>query len=225
MKVVEATGKTQEEAIANGLKMLGSVRDEVDQDVVSQTEEETRVKLTIKEPRQYLTALTSYILTACGFKTIITVTKDDQGFYVNIKTRHADSLLIGKRGETLWSLQYLISRLAKRYYSNIRILIDVNGYRIRRNNFLKKKAEAVAHVVLETGREMALDAMTKREEKIVMMRLVEIKGIKIYTIGKGVNRNIVIAPLSGAPDETGDAGTDVNKIVSEHDHDDEDLDH
>lgn len=223
MKVVEATGKTQEEAIANGLKMLGSIRDEVDQEVISQTEEETRVKLTIKEPRQYLTALTNYVLTACGFKTMITVTKDDQGFYVNIKTRHADSLLIGKKGETLWSLQYLISRLTKRFYSNIRILIDVNGYRIRRNNFLKKKAEAVAHIVLETGREMALDAMTKREEKIVMMRLVELKGIKIYTIGKGVNRNIVIAPSGGEPGESGVTEADIKKIVTEHD--EEDLDH
>jgi len=200
MKVVEATGKNLEEAITNGSKMLGTVRDETDYEVIAQTEEETKVKMTIKEPRQYLYALTNYMLATGGFRTNITVVKDDQGFYINIKARHADSLLIGKRGETLWSLQYLVSRLAKRFYSNIKILVDVNGYRVRRNNFLKKKAEAVAHVVLETHREMALDSMTKREEKIVMNRLAEIKGIKIYTIGKGVNRNVIIAPANGMPE-------------------------
>lgn len=197
MKVVEATGKTLEEAIANGLKSLGALRDEVEHELVSQTEEETKINLKIKEPRQFLTALTNYILAGSGFRTNLLVTKDDQGFYVNIKTRYGDALLIGKKGETLWALQYLISRLAKRYYSNIKILVDVNGYRIRRNDFLKKKAEAVARVVTDTGREMALDAMTKREEKIVLHRLAEIKGIKIYSIGKGVNRNIIIAPSTG----------------------------
>lgn len=194
MKIVEVTGKNLEEAITNGLKMLGASRDEIDYEIISQTEQETKVKLTTKEPQQYLYALTNFLLTGLGFRTNITVIKDERGFYINIKTKYSDSLLIGKNGETLWSLQYLLSRLAKRFYSNLKVLVDINGYRIKRNNFLKKKAEAIAHIVLETGREMALDPMTKREERIVSDKLTEIKGIKIYTIGKGGNRNVIIAP-------------------------------
>lgn len=194
MKMVEASGSDLDEAIEHGVKMLKARRDEVTYEVVSQDDEETKITVTIKEPRQYLYELTSFILTSCGFKPNITITKDDRGFYLNIKTRHTDAILIGKKGETLWSLQYLISRLVKRFYPNLKILVDVSGYRMRRTNFLKKKAEAIARIVLQTGREMALDPLTKREQQIVESKLSEIKGVKLYTIGKGVSKNVIIAP-------------------------------
>ncbi|MGB9720203.1 MAG: R3H domain-containing nucleic acid-binding protein [bacterium] len=194
MKTIEATGKDLNEAIAQGIKILGVIQDEITYEILSQSETETKVKITIKEPRQYLQTLTNYVLTSMGFKVGITVTKDEQGFNISIKTRHADSLLIGKNGENLWALQYIISRLVKRFYSNIKILVDVNGYRQHRNNFLRKKAEAIARIVLQTGREMALDPMTPREERIVTNKINELKGVKLYSIGRGSNRTIIIAP-------------------------------
>ncbi len=194
MKTIEATGKDLNEAIAQGIKTLGVIQDEITYEILSQSETETKVKITIKEPRQYLQTLTNYVLTSMGFKVGITVSKDEQGFNISIKTRYADSLLIGKNGENLWALQYIISRLVKRFYSNIKILVDVNGYRQHRNNFLRKKAEAIARIVLQTGREMALDPMTPREERIVTNKINELKGVKLYSIGRGGNRTIIIAP-------------------------------
>ena len=194
MKTAEASGTDLTDAIENGIKILRVRREEIDYDVISKTDEETQVKVTIKEPHQHLSELASFILTSCGFKPNITVTKDDKGLYLNIKTKRTDAILIGKKGETLWSLQYLISRLMKRFHPNLKILVDVGGYRMRRNNFLKKKAEAIAHIVLQTGREMALDPLTKKEQQVVENRLAEIKGVKIYTIGKGVSKNVIIAP-------------------------------
>ncbi len=194
MKTVEATGKDLNEAIENGLNEMKVRLDEVDYEVISETDELTTVKLTIKEARQHLQELTTFILTSCGFKPNISITKDEKGLYLNIKTKHTDAILIGKKGETLWALQYLISRLMKRFHPNLKILVDVGGYRNRRNNFLKKKAEAIARIVLQTGREMALDPLTKKEQQIVESKLSEIKGVKIYTIGKGVSKNVIIAP-------------------------------
>ncbi len=194
MKTVEATGKDLNEAIENGLNEMKVRLDEVDYEVLSETDELTTVKLTIKEARQHLQELTTFILTSCGFKPNISITKDEKGLYLNIKTKHTDAILIGKKGETLWALQYLISRLMKRFHPNLKILVDVGGYRNRRNNFLKKKAEAIARIVLQTGREMALDPLTKKEQQIVESKLSEIKGVKIYTIGKGVSKNVIIAP-------------------------------
>ena len=194
MKTAEASGTDLTDAIENGIKILRVRREEIDYDVISKTDEETQVKVTIKEPHQHLSELASFILTSCGFKPNITVTKDDKGLYLNIKTKRTDAILIGKKGETLWSLQYLISRLMKRFHPNLKILVDVGGYRMRRNNFLKKKAEAIAHIVLQTGREMALDPLTKKEQQVVENRLAEMKGVKIYTIGKGVSKNVIIAP-------------------------------
>jgi len=194
MKTVEATGRNLDEAIENGLKLLRVRKEEIDHEIISQTEEETSVRLTIKEARKHILEVTNYILTSCGFRPTVQVSKDDKGFYINIKTKHADAILIGKKGETLWALQYLISRMLKRFHPNLKILVDVGGYRMRRNNFLKKKAEAIACIVLQTGREMALDPLTRKELQIVETKLSEIKGVKLYTIGKGVSKNVIIAP-------------------------------
>ncbi len=194
MKTVEASGRDLDDAIQKGITQLKVRREEVDYEVISQSDDETTVRLTIKEARQHLHELTDFILTRCGFRSTINITKDDKGLYVNIKTKRTDAILIGKKGETLWALQYLISRLMKRFHPNLKILVDVGGYRMRRNNFLRKKAEAIARIVLQTGREMALDPLTKKEQQIVANKLSEIKGVKIYTIGKGVSKNVIIAP-------------------------------
>jgi spoIIIJ-associated protein len=194
MRLAEATGKNLDEAIENGLKTLKVRQAEVEYEILSEMEDEVKIKMEVKEPRQHLLELTKYILENCGFKPTINVTKDDKGFYLNIKTRHADAILIGKKGETLWALQYIITRLMKRFHPNLKILVDVSGYRMRRTNFLKKKAEAIARIVLQTGREMALDPLTKREKQIVETKLSEIKGVKIYSIGKGASTNVIIAP-------------------------------
>ncbi|KPK63939.1 hypothetical protein AMJ83_04495 [candidate division WOR_3 bacterium SM23_42] len=194
MKLAEASGKTLEEAIENGLKALRVRQEEIEYELISEETEDVKIKMEVKEPRQHLLELTKFILESCGFKPNINITKDEKGFYLNIKTRHADAILIGKKGETLWALQYIITRLMKRFHPNLKILVDVSGYRMRRTNFLKKKAEAIARIVLQTGREMALDPLTKREQQIVEAKLSEIKGVKLYSIGKGASKNVIIAP-------------------------------
>ena len=194
MRLAEATGNNLEEAIENGLKTLKVRREEVEYEVISETEGDVKLKMEVKEPRQHLLEVTKYILECSGFKPNISIIKDDKGFYLNIKTRHADAILIGKKGETLWALQYIITRLMKRFHPNLKVLIDVSGYRMRRTNFLKKKAEAIARIVRQTGREMALDPLTKREKQVVEGILSEIKGVKLYSIGKGASTNVIIAP-------------------------------
>lgn len=194
MKLAEASGKTLEEAIENGLKALRVRQEEIEYEIISEEEEDIKIKMEVKEPRQHLLELTKFILESCGFRPNINITKDEKGFYLNIKTRHADAILIGKKGETLWALQYIITRLMKRFHPNLKILVDVSGYRMRRTNFLKKKAEAIARIVLQTGREMALDPLTRREQQIVEAKLSEIKGVKLYSIGKGASKNVIIAP-------------------------------
>jgi spoIIIJ-associated protein len=194
MRLTEASGKNLDEAIESGLKTLRVRQNEVEYELISETEDEVKIKMEVKEPRQHLLEVTKFILESCGFRPNINIAKDDKGFYVNIKTRHADAILIGKKGETLWALQYIITRLIKRFHPNLKILVDVSGYRMRRTNFLKKKAEAIARIVLQTGREMALDPLTKREQQIVEGKLSEIKGVKLYSIGKGASKNVIIAP-------------------------------
>jgi predicted RNA-binding protein Jag len=87
MKTAEASGTDLTDAIENGIKILRVRREEVDYEIISETDDATQVKVTIKEPHQHLSELASFILTSCGFKPNITVTKDDKGLYLNIKTK------------------------------------------------------------------------------------------------------------------------------------------
>lgn len=73
------------------------------------------------------------------------------------------------------------------------IIIDVGGYKQRRENFLRKKAQAIAKIVSESGREMMFDPLTDKERRIVEQTITEIEGVRCYTIGSGYRKNVIIA--------------------------------
>lgn len=130
-----------------------------------------------------------------GFRVKLELKATDDGYYVNIRTRSSDGIIIGKRGETLRSLQYILKAILKRRYPDFqRITLDVGGYRLRRENFLRKKAVAIAKIVLETRREMALDPLTDKERTVVEEVLRPLTGIRTYTIGSGIRKNVIVAP-------------------------------
>ncbi|MEO0081149.1 MAG: hypothetical protein ABIL25_02510 [candidate division WOR-3 bacterium] len=119
----------------------------------------------------------------------------DGSYYCNIRTRQSSGLLIGHRGSTLRALQYLTRTIVRQHYPDCPIVtVDVGGYRVRRENFLCKKATAVARIVLETKREMALDVLTEKEMETVEQALKSISGIRVYALGTGPRRNVIIAP-------------------------------
>lgn len=137
----------------------------------------------------------STLIRLIGIKARIEISRNEQGYYANIKTRHSTGLLIGHRGGTLRSLQYLTRIIVRQDYPDVPVItVDVSGYRVRRENFLRKKATAVARIVMETGREMALDLLTEKEMEIVQDALKEMHTIRVYALGTGTRRNIIIAP-------------------------------
>ncbi|MEO0119214.1 MAG: KH domain-containing protein [candidate division WOR-3 bacterium] len=131
-----------------------------------------------------------------GVKAKVDVKEEKNGYYANIKAKPYAGLLIGRRGVNLKALQYLVRLVVKKragYF--VPLVLDVSGYRMRRINFLKKKALAVAKIVLETKKEMALDELNDKEIAIVSETLNQIAGIKFYTIkGTGNKKNVIIAP-------------------------------
>ncbi|MEO0089398.1 MAG: KH domain-containing protein [candidate division WOR-3 bacterium] len=131
-----------------------------------------------------------------GVKAKVDVKEEKNGYYANIKAKPYAGLLIGRRGVNLKALQYLVRLVVKKragYF--VPLILDVSGYRMRRINFLKKKALAVAKIVLETKKEMALDELNDKEIAIVSETLNQIAGIKFYTIkGTGNKKNVIIAP-------------------------------
>jgi spoIIIJ-associated protein len=131
-----------------------------------------------------------------GCKAEIEVKPKRAKYYVNIKTRRYDSLLIGKNGKTLEALDYLLNLLIKRKIPNVTAEIDISGYKERKRQFLINKALAIARQVRETGREMRMDGLNQREIRLVRNALKREKDIKAYMVGRGENKVLVIAPAA-----------------------------
>ncbi|MDO7906161.1 RNA-binding cell elongation regulator Jag/EloR [Paenibacillus sp. JX-17] len=103
-------------------------------------------------------------------------------------------MLIGRRGQTLDSLQYLVNIVANRYSTGfIRIILDAENFRARRQKTLEDLAERLAGQVLRTGKESILEPMPAAERKIIHARLQHHKQIKTYSKGEDPNRRVVIS--------------------------------
>jgi spoIIIJ-associated protein len=135
------------------------------------------------------------ILDLTGIRSRVDVEKSREEYYVNIRPSVSKGLLIGRRGTTLRAIQYLTRLIVKRKYPDVApVMVDVGGYRMRRENFLCKKAEAVARIVMETRREMALDPLTDKERTLVEEHLRILPEVRVYSVATGSKQNVIIAP-------------------------------
>jgi spoIIIJ-associated protein len=105
------------------------------------------------------------------------------------------SILIGKRAETLNALQYIanliISKELGRY---VTLIIDVEGYRERRNNQLRQIAKRMAEQAIKTGRRQILEPMPANERRIIHMELRNYPALKTESIGEDPYRKVTIIP-------------------------------
>lgn len=119
-----------------------------------------------------------------------------------IKPLHVDiegkdlSILIGRRGETLSALQY-ITRLivGKELHRPVAIIIDVEGYRSRREQQLRQLARRIAKQAIDTDRTVALEPMPANERRIIHMELREDPRVETESIGEGNRRKVTVRPV------------------------------
>jgi spoIIIJ-associated protein len=122
--------------------------------------------------------------------------RDLSGKYVNIMLDGKDAaFLVGKHGEVLNALQYLLNIVSSRKITaGVRATLDANDYRKRREDALTKLATKIADQVMERQEEAVLDALPAFERRIVHKALSTITGISTYSEGEEPNRRVVIAP-------------------------------
>ena len=102
--------------------------------------------------------------------------------------------MIGYRAETLNALQnIIISALKKHVQYSARVLLNINGYREKRDETLKQLAEKIAKTVIRTGKSVTLEPMSAYERKIIHYQLGDKEKIKTYSIGEEPHRRVVIA--------------------------------
>lgn len=135
------------------------------------------------------------LINGIGLRARLDMTRKPDGYYINIEARRATALLIGHRGATLKSIQYLARLIVRRDYPDVPpVTVDVAGYAERRDHRLRQKATAVARIVLRTHREMALDMLTEKDMRVVQDELASMPGVRVHAVGDGPRRYVVISP-------------------------------
>jgi spoIIIJ-associated protein len=141
-------------------------------------------------------------------KATVNVEVEDDRIGLRIETDDA-GLLIGKQGQTLDALQYLVTKmLAKRSHSKVRIAIDVEAYRARHNEALALLAQKYGEKVKKSGKSITLNPMNPYDRRIVHMALQGDKDLKTTSRGEGLYKKVIISPVKrkeGQEDAAGPA--------------------
>lgn len=118
---------------------------------------------------------------------------EDNTIKVVVNDKKAD-FLIGYRGETLNSMQTILSAVAVRETNEkIRVELDILDYRAKRKKSLEELAEKIAKSVIRTRKPITLEPMTPYERKIIHTKLQENNKVKTVSIGEGLHRKVVIS--------------------------------
>lgn len=136
----------------------------------------------------------SELLEKMGVPSELSAAEADGGLRIRIET-DTDGLLIGRRGETLDALQYLVSLYANHGREDyLRITLDTEGYRARREETLTRLARREAARVRTSGRAVTMEPMNPYERRVLHSALQDFDGITTYSEGEEPNRRVVIAP-------------------------------
>ena len=160
-----------------------------------ETAEEAPAAAATSDDGEALAGLLRELLESAGMEVSVTL-GEINGRYVSLKIDGKDAAyLVGKHGEVLNALQYLVNVVAhRRFNTDARATLDGNDYRKRREDVLTQMASNIAAQVKERGEEAVLDALPAFERRIVHKALQEIDGIQTYSEGEEPNRRVVIAP-------------------------------
>ena len=122
-----------------------------------------------------------------------TINKDETGLIITING-HEAGYLIGYRGETLYSLQnILISIASKTLTSRVRVILDIEDYKNKREKTLEDLAERMAKKVIRTGKSVTLEPMKAYERKIIHSKLQTSNKVTTHSIGEEPRRRLVIS--------------------------------
>lgn len=153
----------------------------------------------IEEAIQYAKKYLEDILSFFGLNTDIYATTDDgEVIELDIPSTHLNGFLIGSRGDTIRSLQFLVSNALKNNgYRYTRVNVDVAEYKKQRAGRLAETAEGWIKKVKQTGEPMDLKPMNAADRRTVH-RVAAEAGLSSESVGEGRDRHIVLRPAEGA---------------------------
>lgn len=203
MITVETTGKTINEAIEKALKELQTTREDVKIEIVEEGSKgflgfigskDAKVKVTKNvDPVELAKDFLSFVTIKIKVDVQYEVENREDHVYINIKGKNI-GILIGRRGETLESLQYLTNlAVQKKIENRIRIILDIEGYRSRREQTLVRLANRLYERVKKTHKSIVLEPMNPHERRIIHTALQSKNDIQTYSEGDEPYRKVVIS--------------------------------
>ena len=204
MEKIEVTGKTVEEALTNALLKLETTSDKVEYEVLEKgssgilgifNSKPAKIliwkKATMEDNvRDFL----NDIFGAMKMEVKIDITIDNEEDTVNINLSGEDmGVLIGKRGQTLDSLQYLVSLVANNEIEKyLSFKLDTENYRERRKESLESLAKNIAYRVKRTRKPVSLEPMNPYERRIIHSTLQNDKYVSTKSEGEEPFRHVVV---------------------------------
>ena len=203
-KIIEKSGKTIDDAVSAALKELGADRESVEIEVINEgkrgilgigaEDAVVRVKMNVSESdkgKEYIESLLSKL----GIEASVVSSCEDETVNIEIVGESEDvGRLIGRRGDTLDAIQYLTSLVVNKGEKNyIRVNVDTEKYREKREETLRKLAKRMASTVIKTRRSVTLEPMNPNERRIIHSALQDYHNVTSYSTGEDPNRCVVIA--------------------------------
>jgi spoIIIJ-associated protein len=157
------------------------------------SEEEMVVKEVVRELLTQM-GIEADVVAVDNPSTMAVAAEDPPTIFIDILGRDL-GLLIGRRGDNLSQIQYMVNLLCNKKIGEwTRVVVDVEGYRVRREESLVSLAERVARQVARTRRPMVLEPMPPNERRIVHITLRENPEVHTESTGEGMNRRITVMP-------------------------------
>lgn len=208
MEYTEFTGKTVEDAVMEAAIKLGTSSDKLEYDVIEKGStgflglgsKPARIRARkILDTKGKVEEFLNQVFHAMQLQVEIHMDENLEENTLNIDLVGDDmGVLIGKRGQTLDSLQYLVSLVANKEQENyIRVKVDTENYRQRRKETLENLARNIAQKVKKTGRSVILEPMNPYERRVIHSTLQNDRYVETHSEGEEPFRKVVVSLKEG----------------------------
>ncbi|MDD6571801.1 MAG: protein jag [Thermoflexaceae bacterium] len=204
MEYLEFTGKSVDEALTNAAIAMGVPSDELDYTVIEEASsgflglfntKPAKIKVSKKASvEDVVNKFLGDMFDAMNMSVKIEVNVNEEEETVNINLTGEDmGLLIGKRGQTLDSLQYLVRLVVNKEFGGyLKVKVDTENYRERRKETLESLAKNIAYKVKRTRRSVTLEPMNPYERRIIHSTLQNDKFVATRSEGEEPYRHVVV---------------------------------
>lgn len=204
MEYIEISAKTVNDAITEACKRFGVTSDNLDYEVIEEGSngflglgaKPAVIKAGVKalSPKEEAKKFLADVFAAMDMIVTVDVSYDEAEKNMDIDLSGEEmGVLIGKRGQTLDSLQYLVSLVVNKDAEDyIRVKVDTENYRLRRKETLENLAKNIAYKVKRTKRSVSLEPMNPYERRIIHSALQNDKYVTTHSEGEEPFRRVVI---------------------------------